>query len=237
MQDRYAGDIGDYAKQALLRAISPGLSLGIAWYLYPDEGHNADGRHIDYLDQPQKWRDLDPELFDALSATVRDRRSVSALQAAGVTKEARFAGEPIATGELPARERSDARQAWFDRTLTALSGCELVFADPDNGLIDDISDRRRERKFGKQMPLAEALAFSHGRQAVIYHHNTRYRGGHELEIAAWQVRLGPRTIAIRASAFSCRTFFILNPTDATRQRAAQFAARWSKHKIQFVDFL
>ena len=67
MQDRYTGDIGDYIKYALLRALSPSLKLGIAWYLHPDEGHNSDGKHVQYLDYPQRWRHLDPELVDALN--------------------------------------------------------------------------------------------------------------------------------------------------------------------------
>jgi hypothetical protein len=46
MQDRYAGDIGDFVKLAILRALAPGWHLGVAWWLYPDESHNGDGRHI-----------------------------------------------------------------------------------------------------------------------------------------------------------------------------------------------
>lgn len=48
MQDRYVGDIGDYVKLGILRALMPGERLGVAWWLYPDEAHNADGRHIGY---------------------------------------------------------------------------------------------------------------------------------------------------------------------------------------------
>ena len=54
MQNRYTGDIGDFAKYGLLRALSKGKRLGVAWYLYPDEEDNTDGRHIDYLQQPEK---------------------------------------------------------------------------------------------------------------------------------------------------------------------------------------
>ena len=33
MQDRYAGDIGDYGKIALLKALqTQGLSIGVNWY-------------------------------------------------------------------------------------------------------------------------------------------------------------------------------------------------------------
>ena len=49
MQDRYTGDICDYAKDGLLRALGDGHRLGIAWYLYPNESHNADGKHTAYL--------------------------------------------------------------------------------------------------------------------------------------------------------------------------------------------
>lgn len=233
MQDRYAGDIGDYAKLALLRALSPGVSLGVAWYLYPDENHNEDGRHISYLDQPAKWRGLDRELYDYLAVTVRSERNVAALE--GILANGRFARRPITTGDYPADKRSAARTLWFEEALVALEGCDLVFADPDNGLIDDGAHRRRDRKFGKQMPLSEALQLARGRQAVIYHHNTRYPGGHDLEVSAWQDRLGPGTIAVRANAYSCRTFFIVNASEATRARAITFAERWSDHKVRFVD--
>ena len=83
MQNRYVGDIGDYIKYALLRALSSGLMLGVAWYLYPDEDHKPDGKHVQYLDDPQRWRHLDPELFDALKQIVESNRSVSAVAAAG----------------------------------------------------------------------------------------------------------------------------------------------------------
>jgi hypothetical protein len=52
VQNRYVGDIGDYLKLGILRALSPGYHLGVAWWLFPDEGHNGDGRHISYLSRP-----------------------------------------------------------------------------------------------------------------------------------------------------------------------------------------
>ena len=112
-----------------------------------------------------------------------------------------------------------------------LTGCDLVFADPDNGLIDDGIHRRNTRKFGKQMPISEATALATGRTAVIYHHNSRFPGGHELEIDHWSRQLGPDTVAARANAFSCRTFFIVSPTNTIGQRAQSFAENWGKHRV------
>lgn len=66
MQDKYAGDVGDYVKLALLRSLSEDRKLGVTWYLYPDERDKKDGKHTGYLKEPSKWRHLDPDLFDAL---------------------------------------------------------------------------------------------------------------------------------------------------------------------------
>ena len=83
MQNRYTGDIGDYIKYAMLRAQSPSLNLSVAWYLYPDEDHNSEGKHVQYLDDPQRWRQLDPKLFDSLKRIVAKDRSVSAVEQPG----------------------------------------------------------------------------------------------------------------------------------------------------------
>ncbi len=49
MQDRYAGDIGDFQKYALLKALSEkDLRLAVIWYLNPDVEGNADGSFMAY---------------------------------------------------------------------------------------------------------------------------------------------------------------------------------------------
>lgn len=94
MQDRYAGDVGDFLKLGLLRQLtddadgSGGFRLGVVWYLAPDEGHNADGKHITYLDPSSRagrdLRPLDPDLYDRLRSVVANGRSVNALERAEV---------------------------------------------------------------------------------------------------------------------------------------------------------
>jgi len=72
MQHRYFGDVGDFGKYGLLRVLSglgadPGLKLGVVWYLFPDETHNADGKHISYLQRNDPfYRECDEELYDRL---------------------------------------------------------------------------------------------------------------------------------------------------------------------------
>ncbi|WP_376704198.1 hypothetical protein RQ479_04110 [Mesorhizobium sp. ISC25] len=230
MQDRYAGDVGDYIKLALIRTLSAFGKVGVSWYLYPDERHNADGRHTAYLYERENWRYLDPELFDLLQETVLGSRSVQALHSA-FDKDSYFAAEPVPIG-LPASERSTARKNWFDRSLDQLTHCDLVFADPDNGLVGDEDWRRKATSFGKQIPLSEARALSAGRCAVIYHHNSRFKGGHDAEVDSWLRALGMPAIAVRATAYSCRSFFVVNPDTEIVERTRAFCDRWKNHKVR-----
>ena len=212
MQDRYAGDIGDFAKYGLLRALRTGHRLGIAWYLFPDESHNADGKHTAYLDNESEWRDLDPSLFDGLQSIVNsDRRNVREIETSGLLGEAMFSSVRLDFEGAP-DTRSVQRANWFKRILSNLSGCNIVFADPDNGLCEDHMFTTSDPKSWKKLPLSEAHALSENRTGIFYHHNTRRPGGHAKEIQYWLSKLGTNTIALRWRKVSSRTFFIVNPT-------------------------
>lgn len=209
------GDIGDFVKLAILRALMPGERLGVAWRLYPDEAHNADGRHIGYLSSPGQWRAYDPDLFDGLAAVVAEgRRRVRALQDAGLLPGAEFCDEVIPTSGTPAKRRAG-RAAWFGRVQARLAGCSIVFADPDNG--PETAGFSPGALVGcKCISLAEVAALAApGRTLVIYHHQTRRKGGHVAELAHWADRLRaqgfPTVDAIRSRPFSARAFFIPQP--------------------------
>lgn len=231
MQDRYAGDIGDYVKLSLLRHLARGRRLGIAWYLYPDEGHNTDGRHIGYLSLPDRWRRLDPELFDALRTVVSATRSVRALQQTGLIGDL-FHGTPLTSAELPWQQRSVWRQDWFQDVVAYMTDADIVFADPDNGLVDDDLNRRTKARFGKSITLSEAKTLATDRTAIIYHHNTRRPGGHDLEVEYWLSQFDDGAFAIRANAYSCRTFFVLNPDNQIFEGAQEFCYKWSERGVR-----
>ena len=73
VQDKFVGDVGDYAKYSLLRATIGDRQLGVAWYLHPDLG--AGGDYIDYLANPDVWRPVDCGLFDSLQEIIADWRA------------------------------------------------------------------------------------------------------------------------------------------------------------------
>ena len=228
MQDRYTGDIGDYVKYGLLRALAQDFKLGVAWYLFPDEGHNEDGRHIAYLNSPEPWRHRDPELFDGLKRIVATgQRKVSSIESSGLLGDAKFASQPLLFDGEPVAGRRELRQRWFSDVLEQLSGCGVVFADPDNGLCEDDRFSYGRVKDWKRLPLCEALELAQGRTGIFYHHNSRRKGGHSIENEYWIGQLGKGTLALTWRAFSNRTFFIVNPSAAIAERLKAFVRVWS----------
>ena len=63
MQNRYTGDIGDFGKLGLLRQISEAeFSIGVNWYLTPDESHNGEAKFypeiLDFSDTEKAERQI-----------------------------------------------------------------------------------------------------------------------------------------------------------------------------------
>ena len=236
MRDRYVGDIGDFAKYGLLRAIGKEKRLGVAWYLCveneaprvdSEEVSTGDGRHTAYLKRRKEWRHLDPDLFGVLKTLVDgNRRSVAEIEKSGILGSADFAREPLDVTRVAVRDRRNWRYAWFEQVQKELSACDLVFADPDNGLYPDERFNPGRKENAKRIPLHEAVALAEGRTAVIYHHNSMLRGGHIQEIRTWMSRLPGCTYAWYWRRWSNRTFFILNPDPEIERLLKDFAERW-----------
>jgi hypothetical protein len=230
MQNRYVGDIGDYLKLGILRALSPGYHLGVAWWLFPDEAHNRDGRHISYLDRPDQWRHFDPDLFDALRGIVSSgRRYVHALEATGVLPGAMFASELIPIGG-PIAQRQQGRHEWLRSIRRRLAAADLLFLDPDNGL-EPAGFCPMSSRSGKSIMISELHRLARtGRCLIVYHHHTRRAGGHHAEMQHLADRLrasGFSSVdALRAQPFSPRVYFLLDAPALIRERAKQIAEDW-----------
>lgn len=252
MQNRYVGDIGDYAKYSLLRALSRGHKLGLSWYLYPDED-SGDGGHIGYLLRPDKWREPDPVTFYILRKIVGDAfdeihkqqvRSVAAIEESGLlgTSTVFWRKTTVPEGCRGGEALERHREEWFRGSAESLRGRDIVFADPDNGLRKREQFEPRRCRSGKSICEEEALCLAEdGRPVVVYHHNTMFRGGHDAEVRHWQRRLGRRlegrVRAVRWRPFSPRTFFILNCTDELRGRAKQWCEVWKRPtQVYFEDY-
>lgn len=186
MQDRYVGDVGDFGKYALLRALGGSdlaaqdrHTLGVVWMLFPDEQHNNDGRHVSYLDS-KEYRALDPHLFDELKSIVESqKRSVAQIEQRSIfAPNTVYFGEPVFSPVKLTRPafslgREEQRENWYSRGYEAVSQCKLIFLDPDNG-IEIRSVNKRHPKAGKYIFWDEITPFlERGQSAVVYHHTNR----------------------------------------------------------------
>ena len=143
MQDRYAGDVGDFGKFGLLRHLCgetagdshTHLKPGVIWYKVPDEAHNADGKFIEYLDESEendlRFRACDENLYEALRDVVSAERLIKALERKQLLPSALYSGRPVPQWK---KEVSDTRSGWFAEALAETAHSNLVFLDPDNGI-------------------------------------------------------------------------------------------------------
>lgn len=231
MQNRYVADVGDYVKFAILRALAYDRRVGIAWWLYPDEPHNGDGGHRQYLTRPDQWKRFDPILFETLLRIEEQKqRDVRALEAAQLLPNAVFASDPVPCDVRPFTQRPAARQQWLSAIRQRFLKCNLLFLDPDNGLAPQRL-RPTCRRAGKSVFIEDirALAAS-GRAIVLYHHHTRYPGGHRIEIGnlAEQLRTSEFQVSgvLRAKPWSPRAFFIINGDKVLVSRAERIEQTW-----------
>lgn len=256
MQDRYAGDLGDYGKYALLEALATGsvtggasgvsLSLGVHWYRVPDENHLNDGKFTGYLERsPQndeRYRDCDPRLYDKLAHLVRSgRRDLGAVEESGILPKAtRFFSRPLSFTHLGpgSADRAAHRAQWHADALESLEQCELVFLDPDNGLECAISPTARGGpKFTR---LAEAADFAaRGQSLVIYHHIGR-RDSADVQVRRQLRRLADacptshQPFALRWHRGTSRAYLVVPAAAAhadllARRARSLLDSSWSRH--------
>jgi hypothetical protein len=245
MQDRYFGDIGDFAKYGLLRAVTtgePALRLAVLWYLVPDESHNDDGRHIDYLQSArgrELYRDCDPDLYDELSELVRaGSRSVSAVpQRALLPPGTVYHAAPLGYREVADKDRPRLRTDWLADAHDAAAKAEMVFLDPDNGL--EARTGRYAAKGPKFVFYDDLPALSPEKTLIIYQHAIR-TGTFEEQLETRMQYLGDRLglpwenlLAMRWRRVSPRAF-IFALADPHRDLVAgrlrtMLAGPWSAH--------
>ena len=203
MQNRYVGDIGDFGKYGLLRALcsplsgSEGrrLSLGVVWYLVPDEAGNGDGTLTDYLDSSAKnrviYRSCDPTLYDGLREVVSTlKRNVKTVLHRGIFPPGTIAYDAILTFQgMPAgglevtKLRLANRRRWSENALEAMAGHDVVFVSADDGL--EVGSTARHHSRGPKFAFYDELSpyLRRGQSLIIYQHT-----GHTLT-AEVQIRM------------------------------------------------
>lgn len=163
MQDAYVGDIGDYGKYGLLREINKtDIRLAVNWYkVVPTKAQKQlDGRYVEYLDAPEKFRHYDSVLFDELKKIVKQNERVLFLIEATCVVKADFFSE----------ELDGNRALWHKRAMEATKNADIVFLDPDNGLETENMFARGSatEKHVKYRELKDY--YDRGQSVILYQH-------------------------------------------------------------------
>ena len=238
MQDRYTGDLGDFSKLGILRALQmAGLSISVNWYLVPDENHNGDGRHVKYLNQ-EEYIACDEPLWQELKSIVENNhRKACYLENENILRASFFSERLDFTGKTKA-ERESIRKAWHKKACTALAGNDIVCVDPDNGLIvPSAVGRPKENKY----VLYDELADYYAQQSsvIYYQHKARkqdefYLRQHK-ELIHGQGFPHAKDLALKFKTTSQRYyFFIMQPQhQEIIQKAVEkmLSTAWGKHFI------
>lgn len=221
MKEQYVGDINDYRKYALLRALADGgrTEIGVAWMLTTSDGGN-DGNKLAYLGKPE-FRGYNSKLFDLLRdvAGQPDRRRLASIEESGIVPGARYFNAALPDALQSCR-------AYFSAMRTALQAPDLIFFDPDNGL--DVTSVPRGRRNSSKYLFRDELAdtYALGKSVLFYQHYPRVeRRSYELGIGRELERLCPDCAAFCFSTGHVAFFLAAQPT---HQGLAQSAANLAK---------
>lgn len=168
MKEQYVGDISDFHKYRLLRFLSDGgrTKIGMCWMLTPPDGRR-DGNRLRYLSQPQRWRKLDPTIFDLLNATTAHgvTSRIARIEDGGVLPGAMYQRDMIPDNVAA---RLDFMKTMWQRFKSA----DLVFFDPDNGI--ERSKPKGHKASSKYIYWDEIEeTYQRGHSVLVYQHFSR----------------------------------------------------------------
>ncbi|WP_457663738.1 hypothetical protein [Sinorhizobium medicae] len=225
MKDQYVGDINDYRKYALLRALSAGGTnpIGVCWMMTPDDG-GMDGGKLAYLQQPSRFRLYDSELFDILgqTASAPGRRRLKAIEDSGAIPGAIYHNDLLL-------DDASSRQAFMDACASEFCKIDLAFFDPDNGL--EVSLRKGHKNSSKYLYLDEVADFyGAGKSLLIYQHFPRMERSAFVDRCVARLRsAAPGTFLGAFTTAHVVFFLLLHPESPSRLAFAAMAAceRWN----------
>ncbi len=214
MKDQYFGDINDYRKYGLLRVlqrVAQGKLL-VAWMLTRDDS-SRDGGLRAYLQDPDRWRRYDPELFDGLRTLLRSASvpDVSLIERSGLLPNTSYYSAVV-----PDQRRD--RDTWQRGMFDAARNVDLLFLDPDNGI--EVPSKPVGRKGSSKYVRWNEVQdlWNVGCSLLIYQHFPRER--HESFAKRVASELRQRTGAFFVEAF--RTSHVLFLLAAQARHAPRF---------------
>ena len=194
MQDRFVGDIGDFGKYGLLRAIcgiapraEPKRSLGVVWYVPDDvtvektsDGHGQDVGYLFDTRMRSKLRGCDCVLYDRLKEIVSENRCLAEIKRRRILGSE--ADREVSFYSAQLRRDRHQRQGWVGDAVETVRGKDIIFCDPDIGLVPK-SSRGNSTRHVHGSEIASFLETARSSTVVVYQY--LYPGTRRSQIDNW----------------------------------------------------
>lgn len=179
MKNKYFGDVGDFGKYGLLSMVlETGLRLGINWYLTEDD-NSTDGKYVEYLNNID-FINCDHELHGFLRKCILDNnrgikklRNLPRFNQTPAYEDVLKIDDIKALSEAGRKLRERHRINWFEKSISELNGCDIIFCDPDNGIeTKSLSKTRKDSVKYVYINEIEEMV-NRGHSVIIYNHRDR----------------------------------------------------------------
>ena len=236
MQNRYVGDVGDFANNGLLRwlcgkpeldddhpdSVARKLRLGVVWCMNNQDSNDYYGGTIGYLSKnlynDSRFSVCDPSLYLHLKSLVfADNRDILAFQKRRILPaNTLFFGKelPHARGaRVTSATARKLRKSWLEKAHKRMQRARVVFVNPDIGI--DFSVKSTSN--AKYVTVNELKVLSKGDKClIIYNSFGRNKRQHNEQIALWVTRLkaqfkSHRILTLRFGTISPRAHIIVMP--------------------------
>lgn len=226
MQNRYTGDIGDFGKFLLLKHLFTSQRIATIWYLYPDETHNADGRHtvdVSNVNLFQACSTIDPHMSDLFNAIHANTiRRVELFETLKILENGGYFSKEILG------ETKHYRDVWLSQACRFIEQGRypIVCLDPDNGMEPSSMSKLSIIKQGKYATFEELDRFfslDGVEHLVIYQHFNRLKK-HAQQMAEMKNRFESlyhdkaSVTLIRHNPVQARFYIILSKTPLEEHR-------------------
>jgi hypothetical protein len=175
-------------------------------------------KSFDYLERPEEFRHLAPEIFDALRRIFGESagaRGVPALEGSGLLPNAIFHRAEVPRALAPRRQ-------WSEELVGAVGDADLVFLDPDNGI-------QGTRLTPKHVALPEFEALRRPDRMLVFAQRQTGRRSQVSVLARQLWSVGCKRIeVVRFRLIASRFYVVTDHDEATAGRIAEFARKWGK---------
>ena len=176
MKNQYFGDVGDYGKYGLLKFLAEhDVKIAVNWYLTEDDDRPGDGKFTKYLEKEEEYSKYDQDLFATLKSMLLPKpgiRDVEEFELKKTIPGAIYYHEMLNMHDRKSiSDRKAHRNEWHKKALDSCKNVDLVFLDPDNGLMEKPKYSKTAEKY--IFPCEVAEYYKRGQNVVYYCHKGR----------------------------------------------------------------